>query len=181
VYMAGRLHVGIDFQTALLMRIYQVAGLAFLFVPINTLVYASAPRDKNNAIAAILNLGRNLGGSLGIAFVTTTVARQSQVHQAALAAHTSSYDPAFTARLAQIARALERGGASAVDATHRALAVVYRELQLQAAQLAYLDALRLLALAAACLLPLALLMRGPPRPAPVTAPGDTGGGRSGRR
>ena len=163
VYMAGRLHVGVDFQTLLFMRIFQVAGLAFLFVPINTLVYASAPRDKNNAIAAIMNLGRNLGGSLGVAFVATTVARQAQVHQAALAEHTNHYNPAFTARLAHLARAHEHSGVSAVDAANRALAMVYREVQLQASQLAYLDVLRLLALAAACLFPLALLMRSPGR------------------
>jgi DHA2 family multidrug resistance protein len=163
LYMAGHLHLGVDFRTALLMRIYQVAGLAFLFVPINTLVYAGAPREKNNAIAAIMNLGRNLGGSIGIAFVTTMIARQAQVHQVALVHHTNRYDPAFTAHLDRVARSLERSGASAVDAAHRALAVVYRELQAQATQLAYLDTLRLLAFVALAMLPLLLLVRSPRR------------------
>jgi DHA2 family multidrug resistance protein len=159
LYMAGHLHLGVDFRTALTMRIYQVAGLAFLFVPINTLVYAGVPREKNNAIAAIMNLGRNLGGSIGIAFVTTMIARRSQVHQAALARHTNRYDPEFTAHLDGLARSLERGGASAVDAAHRALAVVYREMQAQATQLAYLDTLLVLAFVAVGMLPLLLLVR----------------------
>jgi DHA2 family multidrug resistance protein len=163
LYMAGHLHLGVDFRSALVMRIYQVAGLAFLFVPINTLVYAGVAREKNNAIAAIMNLGRNLGGSFGIAFVTTMIARRSQVHQLALARNTSRYDPAFTAHLDGVARSLERRGASAVDAAHRALAVVYRQMQAQATQLAYLDTLRALAVAAVCMLPLLLLVRAPRR------------------
>jgi DHA2 family multidrug resistance protein len=166
LYMAGHLHLGIDFGSALVMRIYQVAGLAFLFVPINLLVYAGVPRQQNNAansIAAIMNLGRNLGGSIGIAFVTTMIARRSQVHQVALARNTNRYDHAFTAHLDGVARSLERSGVSAVDAAHRALAVVYRQMQAQAAQLAYLDTLRVLAVAAVCMLPLLLLVRAPRR------------------
>ena len=160
VYMASRLHVGVDFQTLLVLRIYQVAGLAFLFVPINTLVYASVAKEKNNAVAAILNLGRNLGGSIGIAFVTTMIARQSQVHQTALVSHTTGYDSAFTAQLARLTRALEQGGASTVEAGRKARALTYQEVQRQATQLAYLDTLRLLAIAAGLMLPLLLLARG---------------------
>ena len=171
VYMASRLHVGVDFQTLLVLRIYQVAGLAFLFVPINTLVYASVPKEKNNAVAAILNLGRNLGGSIGIAFVTTVIARQSQVHQAALVSHTTGYDSAFTAQLARLTRALEQGGASTVEAGRKALALTYQEVQRQATQLAYLDTLRLLAIAALVMLPLLLLARSP-RPDLEVAAGD---------
>src|SRR5262249_21735579 len=139
LYLAGHLYVGIDFRTALLLRLYQVVGLAFMFVPINTLVYAGVPPEKNNAVAGIMNLGRNIGGSIGIAFITTVIAPRSQVHQVALSSYTTRYNPAFTARLAGIARSLEHNGASAVDAAHRALAVVYRQVQLQATQLAYLD------------------------------------------
>jgi DHA2 family multidrug resistance protein len=159
LYTAGHLHVGVDFQTALFLRIYQVSGLAFLFVPLNTLVFAGVPPENNNAVAGIMNLGRNLGGSIGIAFVTTFIARRSQVHQAALASNTDRYSPAFTAYLGRIARSLEQSGTSQVDAGHRALAVVYRQMRLQATQLAYLDTLRLLAIAAVCMLPLLLLVK----------------------
>jgi DHA2 family multidrug resistance protein len=167
VYLAGHLYVGVDFKTVLLLRVYQVAGLAFLFVPINTLVYAGVAPEKNNAVAGIMNLGRNIGGSIGIAFITTVIARRAQVHQVALASYTHGYNAAFTTRLAGMARAFEHGGASAVEAAQRALAVVYRQMQLQATQLAYLDAFRFLAIAAVCMLPLLLLAK-PPRPGKAT-------------
>ena len=70
----------IDFYTAAMARVYQAAALAFLFVPINTLVYAILPREKNNAASGLINLARNMGGSVGISFVETMIDRRSQVH-----------------------------------------------------------------------------------------------------
>jgi DHA2 family multidrug resistance protein len=167
-YMSGHLDVGMGFGTAVSLRLFQTTGFAFLFVPINALVYAGVPPQKNNAVAGIMNLARNIGGSIGIAIVTTTIARHAQMHQAELAAQTNPYNRSFRALVAGIGRALEHSSASAVDAAHRAVAVVARQVQLQATELAYLDALRTLALAALCMLPLlALAKRGKPASAPV--------------
>jgi DHA2 family multidrug resistance protein len=159
-YMSRHLDVGMGFGTAVSLRLFQTTGFAFLFVPINALVYAGLPPQKNNAVAGIMNLGRNIGGSIGIAIATTTIARRAQVHQLELTAHTNNYNRAFRALVTGIERSLEQKGASAVDAAHRALAVVYRQVELQATQLAYLDAFRTLALAALCMLPLLALARG---------------------
>jgi DHA2 family multidrug resistance protein len=167
-YMGSHLYPGIDFKTAIKLRAFQSVGLAFLFVPINTLVYAGLPPQKNNAVSGIVNLSRNLGGDIGIAFVTTLIARRSQFHQAMLTNHTTPYDLPFRTALDGVTRALERAGASSSEAARRALAVLYRQLQVQVATLAYLDALEVLALATAAMLPLLLFAR---RPAPTAAPG----------
>ncbi len=159
-YMSTHLYVGIDFRSAILMRVYQVVGLSLLFVPINTLVYAHVRPEQNNAVSGVLNLGRNLGGSLGIALATTQLARHAQMHQTYLASHTNNYNPAFVAQLQGIARVLEHAGRSAPDAAHDALAVAYRQLQVQATQLAYVDAMRTMAILAACMLPVLLLAKG---------------------
>ncbi len=156
-YMTTHLHQGIDFKTAIMLRVYQSIGMAFLFVPINTLSYAGQPMEKSNQISGIVNLSRNMGGDIGIAFVTTLIARRSQFHQSNLAEHMSGYDPTFTARVGGIARALEHAGTSAVDATHKALAAAYYQMLQQATTLAYLDALRILAIATLCMIPLLFL------------------------
>jgi len=65
------------------------------------------------------------------------------------------------AKVAGIARSLERAGASTLDASHRALFVVYRQLQLQATTLAYLDAIRMLSISTALMIPLLFLTRKP--------------------
>src|SRR5262249_1586558 len=50
-HMTG-MSLDIDFRTAMLYRIYQSIGLAFLFVPINTIAYVGVPRRKNNQVSA---------------------------------------------------------------------------------------------------------------------------------
>ena len=54
--------------------------MAFLFVPINTAAYAFLPREKNNAASGLMNLARNIGGSVGISVVTTMLDRRTQIH-----------------------------------------------------------------------------------------------------
>src|SRR5438309_1465197 len=81
--------LNVSFQTVVWARIIQAAGLAFLFVPINTAAYSFLPREKNNAASGLMNLARNIGGSVGISLVTTMLARRAQHHQANLAAHVS--------------------------------------------------------------------------------------------
>jgi DHA2 family multidrug resistance protein len=122
-------------------------------------VYAGVPPQKNNAVAGIMNLAHNIGGSIGIALVTTIIARHSQVHQAQLASSAGRYNHALQVRLAGIRHALEHTGASAIDAAHRGLAVVYRQIAREATALAYLDAFRTLALAALGMLALLALSR----------------------
>jgi DHA2 family multidrug resistance protein len=162
IYMSGIIYPGMDFRTVVKLRAFQSLGLAFLFVPINTLTYAGMPPQKNNAISGIVNLARNVGGSFGIAAVTTIVARRSQFHQARLVDHTTPYDHGFMALLDGAARALEHAGSSAADAARHALALVYAQTLGQAATLAYLDAFKLLGIACAVMIPLLFLTRRPP-------------------
>jgi DHA2 family multidrug resistance protein len=158
-HMAHTLYPGIDFSTAVWLRIYQAIGLAFLFVPINTIVYAGVPASKNNAVSGIVNLSRNMGGDIGIAFVTTLIARRAQFHQASLSAHLDPGNPALQARLAALTRALERAGSSTVEAARRATGAIYGEVVRQAQTLAYLDVLWVLAWFAAAMVPLVFLTR----------------------
>ena len=156
-YMSSHLYQGVDMRTAIYLRAYQSAGLAFLFVPINTLVYNGVPPEKNNAVSGIVNLSRNMGGDIGIAFVTTLIARRAQFHQSNLADHTNMFNPAFRAKVGVISHAFEHAGTSSVDATQKALAAVYRQMVQQASTLAYLDALRILAITVALMVPLLLI------------------------
>ena len=93
-HMAG-FDLDIDFRTAATARVFQAAGMAFLFVPINTAAYAFLPRDKNNAASGLMNLARNIGGSVGISLVTTMLDRRTQVHLNDLSHNLSASNPAF--------------------------------------------------------------------------------------
>ncbi len=159
--MAYTLYPGIDFRSAMLLRIYQACGLAFLFVPINTIVYSGIPPEKSNQVSGIVNLSRNMGGDIGIALVTTLIARRSQFHQAVLTSHVSAGNPALQAKLQASAAALVRAGASAVDATRAAYGTIYRQVLQQAQTLAYLDTLFVLACITSLMVPAVLLTRKP--------------------
>jgi DHA2 family multidrug resistance protein len=161
-YMAHTLYVGLDFKHVMLLRVYQSCGLAFMFVPINTLVYVGVPPEKNNSVSGIVNLSRNMGGDIGIAAVTTLLARRSQVHQNNLVAHADPFSTAYDSAVRGIAASLQRSGSSPVDATRRALAVVYRQLFREALTLSYVDVLFMMACATACMLPLLFLLKKNP-------------------
>jgi DHA2 family multidrug resistance protein len=151
----------------MMLRIYQSIGLPFLFVPINTVVYAGVPPSKSNQVSGIINLARNMGGDIGIATVTTLIARRAQFHQARLSSGADPTGHVLMARLAGIAQALQHAGASATTATKQAYGAVYRQLVQQAQTLAYLDALFVLACFAAIMIPFVLLTRGGTGGAPM--------------
>jgi len=159
-HLSRTLYPGIDFSTAVWLRVYLSVGLAFLFVPINTVVYAGVDPSKNNAVAGIVNLSRNMGGDIGIALVTTLIARRAQIHQERIATNLFPGAQALTAKLSALAQAFEHAGMSSVQATKQAYAAVYRQLIQQAQTLAYLDTLFVFACFAALMVPLVLLTKG---------------------
>lgn len=160
-YMSHKLYLGVDFKHAVLLRMYQAFGLAFLFVPINTLAYVGVPREQSNSVAGLINLARNMGGDVGIAFVTTMLARRAQHHQANLVAHTSLFDAPFRERLESMVRALQHSGSSASEATQEAYRAMYRVVVQQAQTLAYIDVLYLFAWGSALMVPLVFFMKRP--------------------
>jgi MFS transporter, DHA2 family, multidrug resistance protein len=156
-HMCG-LNLQIDFRTAMTYRIYQSIGLAFLFIPINTAAFASATGENSNQISSIVNLCRNIGGSVGISMVATLIARRTQIHQHDLARHVTEYDGTLRGMHQSLGSTLSQAGASGPDAMHQALGRIYGLVQVQATAQAYVDTLWLLGVACLCMLPLVLLM-----------------------
>jgi DHA2 family multidrug resistance protein len=152
------LNLGISFGEAVKLRVFQAAGIAFLFVPINTMSYVGVPRIKNNQVSGMVNLARNVGGSVGISIVETLLAQRSQKHQSDLAAHLTSTSPAFQAQLSSLTQRLIAAGANAADASQRAYNAIYGRVQQQAAALAYNDVIFVFAIACAIMVPLAFFM-----------------------
>src|SRR5499427_4823160 len=100
----------IDFRTTAIARLLQAVGMAFLFVPINTAAYAFLPREKNNAASGLMNLARNMGGSVGISVVTTMLDRRTQMHLTNLASHLSLSNPVLQSRIKALGLMLQMRG-----------------------------------------------------------------------
>jgi DHA2 family multidrug resistance protein len=138
----------IAFHNLLWARLVQCLGLPLFFIPLNTIAYGNLPPGKSNQASAMMNLMRNLGGSIGIAVATTLLVRGAQVHQAYLAA------AATRANLPLVHRLQASGGF-----TPRSLMGFYNEIQVQATMLSYLDVFRILTVACVLVIGVVLLLR----------------------
>jgi DHA2 family multidrug resistance protein len=156
-----RFDLQIDFYTAAMARVYQAAALAFLFVPINTLVFASLPREKNNAASGLINLSRNMGGSVGISFVETMLDRRSQVHQSDLSKNLTAGNAAFQRMIHGATQALQAHGSAPALAKEQAYGLMAANISRQALVLSYVDTFRILAFLILCLVPIVFIIKKP--------------------
>ncbi len=158
-YSTKRIDLDISFKAAALLRIAQVIGLGFLFVPISLVAYIGISPEKNNAVAGIVNFMRNMGSSVGTSIVTTLIARRSQFHQARLVEHARPDNPNFQNALNGLAERFAHSGLGAVEAQGRAYAQIYQNVQAQAASLAYIDTFMVLAVGAAIMFFLTFVLK----------------------
>jgi DHA2 family multidrug resistance protein len=164
-----KLDLTADYNSFVIPRMILGLGIAFIFVPLNLTAYSYLPPEKNNRASSLINLFRNLGGSFGVAFVATMLARRGQFHQSVLGAHISAYDQTAVATLREITGKLIAAGVPAGDALSRAQALIYATVQKQSALLAFLDVFWLLCLLALAAVPLVLLIKNTRRGAPAAA------------
>ena len=148
-YSTRRIDLQLSFTAATWLRIAQVIGLGFLFVPINLAAYVGISPEKNNAVAGIVNFMRNMGSSVGTSLVTTVIARRSQFHQLRLVEQARIDNPNFANVAQGLTQHFANGGLSRHEASAAAYASIYRSIQAQAASLAYIDMFKVLAVCAA--------------------------------
>lgn len=159
--MAG-FSLDIDLGTAITARNIQAVGIALFFVPLSYLTMAYVPNERMNNAAAIFNLLRNLGGSFGVAFVTTLLARRAQFHQARLVENLTLYDPNFQNSLERIKTYLAPKLSGAYDLTNTALGALYKLLLQQANAMAFYDVFHAQALMFLGLAVLMWIIKKPP-------------------
>ena len=147
-YSTQRIDLLISFSAAVWLRIAQVIGLGFLFVPITLAAYVGIAPEKNNSVAGIVNFMRNMGSSVGTSIVTTLIARRSQFHQARLVEHARPDNPNFQNSLNGLTQHLANSGLGTHEAQGQAYARIYEGLQAQAASLSYIDTFMVLAVGA---------------------------------
>ncbi len=144
-------HTG--FATLVWTRALQAAGLAFLFIPINTLAFASLPGTKSSNASAIINMSRNIGGSVGMSLAATVLARRAQYHQSLLVRRITPYNPDLHTYLAAVRNAIGHVVPGA-GFTH-----LYATVLRQSEMLAYIDDFELMGILFFACLPLVLLFR----------------------
>jgi MFS transporter, DHA2 family, multidrug resistance protein len=148
------LYLGVSFSTLMWLRGLQAASLPFLFLALNQMAFRDIPPNKTNNASALINLARNFGGSVGIAFASTLLTRRAQFHQSRIVEQLQGLNPAYPDFTHQVGSAL--GTSPDAAAT---LASIYQGAQQQAVLLSYLDDFKLFGILFLALVPLLLLVR----------------------
>lgn len=125
-----------DFFWILILRGF---GIGLLSVPVSTMALSTLRGPQIAQGAAFSGMTRQLGGSFGVALISTFVSRQTQVHRYALAAHLDPNDPDVQQRLHGLAATLTAKGTPANQALAAAYQMMDGTLTRQATLLSYMD------------------------------------------
>jgi MFS transporter, DHA2 family, multidrug resistance protein len=139
-------------------RVYQMVGLPFMFIPINTVAYDGLAPNKTNQASALMNVARNLGGSVGISIANVVLTQRTQFHQSRLVENTIPSSPVFQSTLQQMTKYFQQHGVNMGDAKGQAMGLIGQMIRTQAALMAYIDVFYVCAIVAALMIPLVLLL-----------------------
>jgi len=157
--MLARLNLDIAMTSVIWPNVLNGFAGGFVFVPLTTMAMGRLRREEIGNASGIYNLMRNIGGSVGIASVTTLLVRRSQIHQNYLGAHLTADAHAVSGAVAGLAAHLSGSGFDAWTAHRAALGALYRMVEQQSSLLAYADNFAVLGYLALFSAPLVLLFQ----------------------
>jgi DHA2 family multidrug resistance protein len=170
IWLLRFVDLNVDFWYVTVSRLVQGFGLGFLFVPIATAAFSQLKPELIGQATGLFNLLRNEGGSVGIALSATVLARHAQFHQARLTDTITPFNPIVHERLAAAAQGLFAvSGHDPTTVKHMALGMIYGQVRLQAAVMAYVDVFWMLTFAFVLFMPFILLLHGGKGGAPTGA------------
>ncbi|MGA3160011.1 MAG: DHA2 family efflux MFS transporter permease subunit [Terracidiphilus sp.] len=158
-WLLGQINLTIGMGSVVVPNVMSGLAMGFVFVPLTTMTLSRLPKREMGNATGIYNLMRNIGGSIGIASVTTMLVRGAQAHQNYLAANAGVGNPVTGGFVSGMQARLFSQGVDMVTAHQKALGALYRSVQQQAALMAYMDNFRLMAVLALICTPLLPLFR----------------------
>jgi DHA2 family multidrug resistance protein len=150
--------------------------MACMFIPLSAAAMSHVSREKMGNAASIFNLMRNIGGSVGIAMMTTLLARRQQMHQSRLIEHVRYGQPHVTAMLHQFTQFFVLKGTDPVTASRRAYGALFGQVQQQAAMLSFVEAFKVMGIVFLIMIPMVILLKDPKKngtKSPSTLPSKT--------
>ena len=158
-YLMSQFNLAADFNTIIWPRVVLGVGMGFIFIPLTTMTMSGIRKEEMGNATGIYNLLRNLGGSFGVAFVTTMIARRAQVHQTHLVEHLTPFDRSYQITSSQLSQIFQQKGFDPVTSQQAGLSGIYGQLLRQASMLSFNDAFYLLSILMICTFPLLILMK----------------------
>ena len=149
--------------------IFRGVGLGLLFVPLTTLALSGLRGPAIAQGSGLTNMARQLGGSFGVALITTFITKRSWIHRNHLLSYVSEYDPSLRERLAAITHGLMAKGSTLAQARQQAVGAIEGTVVRQTFLLTYMDAFRIVGIFFLACIPLLLLFKRR-RGGPVAVP-----------
>jgi len=149
---------GDDFFWPLIVR---AVGTTFMFLPLSMASLGPIPRKDVASATGFYNLTRQLGGSIGVALLSTMLARRQAFHVAVVAEKLVSNDPSTIERVNMLTAAMMAKGAPAVEAKQRALTLLSGSVAQQGSIMSFADTFWLAGVIIVLFLPLVMLLGKP--------------------
>ncbi|HXH61378.1 MAG TPA: MFS transporter, partial [Fimbriimonadaceae bacterium] len=138
--------------------LFRGVGISMMFLPLSVATIGPVPRKDIGSASGFYNLTRQLGGSIGIAILTTLISQRAAYHFARLTDHVTLYSQATQHRLSAITNGLVASGSDLSTAKAQALQIVSGLLHVQAYTLSFADAFRIGGVAFFLVLPLVFFL-----------------------
>ncbi|NWF52341.1 MAG: DHA2 family efflux MFS transporter permease subunit [Nitrospirae bacterium] len=158
-YLMSKFNLYADFYSIALPRIILGIGMGLTVIPLITIAFSTIKKEEMANATAIYNFLRNLGGSFGVAFVTTMLSRRAQFHQSHLVEHLTPFNTPYQIITQHSAQILELRGFESFLSEYAGLNAVYKELLRQSSMLSFNDTFYLTSIILIAILPLAFLMK----------------------
>ena len=162
LYLMSHFNVNQTFGSIAFARAWQSGAIPFLFVPLMSAAYIGVPGESTGNATAIINVARNLGGSVGIGMVQALFARREQFHQVRLVAGLQPLNPVYVNSVHTLSQALARHGAAPAAAHSMAVAEIYAMMLRQAQMMSFDDVFYALMLFVILISPTLLLLKSRP-------------------
>src|SRR5436853_3606229 len=136
LFFFGHLSINAGYTDFMWPMVLQGFSMGLEFIPLTTVTHGPTPKEQMGNARSIFNLMRNIGASIGIASVTTLVARHQQIHLNTLGVHVNPYDAQARSMIEAMRRSLMAAGADPITATQQAYASIFGMVQRQATMMA---------------------------------------------
>lgn len=120
-------------------QILRAFGLPLVFIPLSALATSGLSAKEAPSASSLFNMLRNLGGSLGIALMSTVLTQREQLHSLRIGESVSLYDPQTQERINMLTQAMMTRGADLVTAKNQALQVISHTVRQQSTIMAFND------------------------------------------
>lgn len=149
--------------------IIRSVGTTCMFLPLSMASLGPIPREDVASATGFYNLTRQLGGSVGVALLSTMLARRQAFHVAVIGEKLVWNDPLTIERVNTLTGGMMAKGATAAEAKQRALALISGTVMQQGSIMSFADTFWLAGVIIVLFLPLVMLLGKPPQGVKVEA------------